>query len=410
MPRVRRSRYLFLRIEDGRGFDFAGLLRGRIGVRKRSAVCADSVLQGRAYALTEDEVRVVRQVPADRWVDPRAVARRLGVPRGVIDSVAEKGLLVSTSGEKTLRTLRAREETLSSQAWNPYSALYHFATKWKDVRAVASWPVGSEAVREARLAAGSAVEELAARFGSPPSPFHSAPNARKRIRLERSAGDGELFRLLRERRTCRSFDGRRPISRPQLERLLEYTFGCHGYQATPRKRLVWLKKTSPSGGALHPTEVYPLLINVRGIEPGLYHYRVRDNSLDLLEPLSRRRCRDLASQFTAGQDYARRAGALFIMATRFYRNFWKYRRHAKSYKVLLMDAAHLSQTFYLLCAELGLGAFFTAAVNGANAEERLGLDPYQQGVLAICGCGVMTEGEPTLDFEPRPYEPGRTRI
>src|SRR3990172_9215618 len=95
---------------------------------------------------------------------------------------------------------------------------------------------------------------------------------------------------------------------------------------------------------------------------------MRKKSLAFLEPLSRRRCRDLASQFTAGQDYARRAGALFIMATRFYRNFWKYRRHAKSYKVLLMDAAHLSQTFYLLCAELGLRALFTAAANGANAD------------------------------------------
>ncbi len=376
----------------------------------QTIVYADSVLQGRAYAVTKDELRILRHVPSDRWVIQDAMERRFGVPRTLLESMAEKGLLVSMSRKKTLQTLRKREETLAAQAWNPYAALFHFATKWKDVRTMVSWPVRSDAVRRARGVGDSAVEEITSRFGPPPAPFYSAPGARKRIRLETRARDVEVYRLLRQRKTSRSFDGRRPVTKQQLEAVLECSFGCHGYQTTPEKRLVWLKKTSPSGGALHPTEVYPLIINVRGIDSGLYHYRVQDHSLELLESLPTPRARQLASQFTAGQDYARRAGALFIMASRFYRNFWKYRRHAKSYKVLLMDAAHLSQTFYLVCAELGLGAFFTAAVNGANAEERLGLDPYQQGVLAICGCGVVKAGGPTLDFEPIPYVPGRTRI
>jgi nitroreductase len=48
-------------------------------------------------------------------------------------------------------------------------------------------------------------------------------------------------------------------------------------------------------------------------------------------------------------------------------------------QVALMDAAHLAQTFYPVCAELGLGAFVTAAVNGANIEKRLGLDLFTEG-------------------------------
>jgi hypothetical protein len=31
-------------------------------------------------------------------------------------------------------------------------------------------------------------------------------------------------------------------------------------------------RTSPSGGGRHPTEVYPCVRNVSGLEPGLYHY------------------------------------------------------------------------------------------------------------------------------------------
>jgi nitroreductase len=85
------------------------------------------------------------------------------------------------------------------------------------------------------------------------------------------------------------------------------------------------------------------------------------------------------------------------MAARFYRSFWKYRRHQKAYASLMMDAAHLSQTLYLVAAELGLGAFVTAAVNGANIEERLGLDGWSEGVLAMCGCGKPSSKRSVLE-------------
>jgi nitroreductase len=71
-----------------------------------------------------------------------------------------------------------------------------------------------------------------------------------------------------------------------------------------------------------------------------------------------------------------------------------------------MDAAHLSQTFYLVCADLGLGAFVTAAINGANIEERLGLDGFGEGALAVCGCGVPAGGASPLEPEFLPYIPG----
>jgi SagB-type dehydrogenase family enzyme len=107
----------------------------------------------------------------------------------------------------------------------------------------------------------------------------------------------------------------------------------------------------------------------------------------LITRLDRQSAQDWANEFTAGQSYPRSAHALFIMTSRFYRNFWKYRQHQKAYAVLLMDAAHLSQTFYLIAAELGLGAFVTAAINAVNIEDKLRLDGYQEGAIAICGCG-----------------------
>jgi hypothetical protein len=44
-----------------------------------------------------------------------------------------------------------------------------------------------------------------------------------------------------------------------------------------------LEKTSCPGGNHHPMEVYPVIIDVEGRAPGLYHYSVRRRALKLLE-------------------------------------------------------------------------------------------------------------------------------
>jgi nitroreductase len=70
-----------------------------------------------------------------------------------------------------------------------------------------------------------------------------------------------------------------------------------------------------------------------------------------------------------------------------------------------MDAGHLSQTLYLLCTHLGLGAFFTGAVNDMNIEEMLGLDPLQEGVIGISGCGRPLQGGDPLSLQTVPFTP-----
>ena len=91
-----------------------------------------------------------------------------------------------------------------------------------------------------------------------------------------------------------------------------------------------------------------------------------------------------------------------MLAARFERAFWKYRNHQKALAAVLMDAAHLSQTLYLVCTELGLGAFVTAAVNNADIDEHLGLDGYGDGTVAVCGFGIPAAERSPFDpvFEP----------
>jgi SagB-type dehydrogenase family enzyme len=107
----------------------------------------------------------------------------------------------------------------------------------------------------------------------------------------------------------------------------------------------------------------------------------------------------MATSFMCGQGYFGAAHVSFVLTARFYRNHWKYRQHQKAYAGILMDAAHLSQTLYLVSGEVGLGAFITIAINARDIEERLGLDGVSEGAIAMTGCGPRAAGRSPLELQ-----------
>lgn len=401
MPRVRRTEYVFFYCQDGDVLDIPLLLQGRAVLDPQRQILALSILTGEAHSISKEDLDLLFSMPARSWVD----AAELDGSEASIPELARKGLVVSDDRDPVLSELRQRDELLASGEWNVYAALYHFMTKWRDVDLDKSPDDDPTASGELDP---RATEQWIALHGEPPPHFHSfAPVESAVTPLPLLTRKGGLYDVLLRRRTTRAFAEERAMTLDDLSVLLRYAFGCHGY-ADLGDGLVALKKTSPSGSGLHPSEVYPLVANVDGLAPGLFHYSVARHALEPVQLLSRDEVRELAYEFTSGQPYARSAHCLFILSTRFYRNFWKHRRHERSYAVLLMDAAHLSQTFYLVCADLGLGAFVTAAINGANIEERLGLDGVGEGALAVCGCGVPAGVASRLEPEFLPYVPGET--
>ena len=109
---------------------------------------------------------------------------------------------------------------------------------------------------------------------------------------------------------------------------------------------------------------------------------------------------ELALRTVAGQYWFANAPVMVTMATRFGRCFWKYRRHPKAYRAVTMDVGHLSQTLYLAATDLGLGAFVTCAINEADIEEALGLDPLEEGVMALGGFGWRGDLMNNAEFDP----------
>ena len=397
MANIRRTLFAFYYLEDDIRLDPAALLRGEPpSPPGRARVRALALLTGERHRLEPTEFDVVSRVPATQWIADG------GLDPEALRSLAAKGLVLTDAPNGRLAALRERDEALLATEWNLYAAAYHYMTQWSGVEGAA----GEEDVALLRANARAAARALLERHGPPPAEFADVRPGVE-LPLPGKPREGQLYNALMARRTTRAFDADTPMTLEQLDTVLRYVFGCHGY-ALNTADVVCIKRTSPSGGGLHPVEVYPVVSNVTGVEPGVYQYNARAHSLIELERLSADEARALATSFMAGQSFFGAAHVAFVLTARYYRSHWKYRRHDRAYAGILMDAAHLSQTLYLVSADLSLGAFVTMAINGRDIEERLGLDGVAEGVVAMSGCGPRdARGSPLeLAFVPeRPESP-----
>jgi putative peptide maturation dehydrogenase len=303
-------------------------------------------------------------------------------------SLVQRQLVVSDGPES--QNLRDGEARLESAGWLSVAALYHAQTRWSGVTAE---PDMDQASLLGRL------KDHAQIYGEPPGTFVRRDDAQAEVALP-SPEAGSLSSVLRSRFTARAFLMDRDLPLAAFSDVLAEVFGVQGAETGP-DGLTFLKKTSPSGGSLHPVEAYPLVVKVEGLRTGLYHYRAEDHTLELLEPMEVDQARNLITEATAGQRYFGEAHAAIIHVARFHRVFWKYRQHAKLYKAVLMDVAHLSQTLYLSATARGLGAWFTAAINDGDLGLRLGLDPLTEGVLALSGLGLADLSQTQRHFRPQ---------
>lgn len=390
---VRRTKFLFFYHRNDRFIDFDRLLEGEVEFTQDKQLLCIALLLGNEVPISDSLFEQLKDIPLDNWVD----TNDLHLNDDDLKFAVENGLLIANQpiSDKS-QLFKERDEILRNENWNIYGALYHFMTKWEDIDVKFDIePLkGKENVDRYSKNIGKAFDL----HGDPLSHFHTAGDFEKRVELPVVDKDNLFYQVLNNRKTTRSFDVESFMELEDLSVLLRYTFGCHGtLQMHPK--LTLLKKNSPSGGSLHPTEVYLLIIKVKGIKSGIYHYNVETHSLCPISNYTEAESREYAIQFSAGQYYTGDAHVLFLFTTRYYRNLWKYQQHSKSYSVMIRDAAHLCQNLYLVCAELGLGAF-TAACNTKNIEQALDIDGFKEGVTMLAGCGVPLELEKHNLVEP----------
>ncbi len=379
--RVRRCAILMIEARERLEFDLDLLAGGGTGLRATVEWVATAPHLVGEVILDGAEVAALGALSPSLWSESDDLATVH--PRAVIDTLLDKRVLIAEGDASDTRDRKLRDTH-----WLTPSAVMHHASRWQNIDTDAAQQEFAE------TAQGTLLEELGP---APPPVRERVPRATRRA-LPAAAASG-LDELLDRRVTCRNFDRARALSLAGFSAVLYRTYGARAVDAyAPGVQL--LKKGVPSAGGLHPTEAYLLVQRVEGVAPGLYHYHPVEHALEPLRALTCDEATAMARRFVAAQSWFVDAHVIVLPTSRFLRNFWKYRNHAKAYRALILDVGHLSQTLYLAATELGLGAFITAAINEIDIEQAFGLDPLEEGPLAACGFGIRSGERHEVEFDP----------
>lgn len=379
--RVRRCATVMVEPRERLAFDLALLAEGGSGLHEVVEWIALVPHLGAELVLTSEEVIALGALSPSQWCDLDELSARH--PREILDGLLAKRLLIEESAD-----VDVRDRVLRDAYWRSTSAVMHYASRWQSV---------DTAQRERDFLEHSE-RGLLEHLGPAPAPARERARAEQRLGLP-AVAPTPFDALLLKRVTCRNYDRSRAVSLAEFSAVLYRTFGARAVvDAAPGVTL--LKKGVPSAGGLHPTEAYLLVQRVEGVTPGLYHYHPIDHALEPIRALSPDEAAELAKRFVAAQSYFVDAHVMVIPASRFRRNFWKYRNHAKAYRALTLDVGYLSHTIYLSATELGLAAFITAAINEVDIEQAFGLDPLEEGPLAVCGFGIRAAERKEVEFDP----------
>ncbi len=381
---LKRPRILMVERRERADFSLDSLLSGGAGLARRQAWIALAPHLDAEVELELADLSVIEALSPDAACPRADLDARFGAAR--VDALVAAGLLVGDHDGHA--TLRERERVLGETAWWPPAAVAHALGRWDGVDIAAD---------EERLGRVSLAQLL---------DHHGPPPAEATVQRPRASwlplpapATGPLDQVLRRRASCRNFIAEAGVPLADLSTTLHRVFGAQAAQVLAPGATM-LKKNSPSGGGLHPIDAYVLAQRVDGLEPGLYHYQCLEHVLEPMQVQPAATVAGFAHELVAGQAWFANAPVLVLMAARFQRNFWKYRRHAKAWKVILLDAGHLSQNFQLSATEQGYGAFVTGAINDRCAERLFGFDGLGTGAIAVCGMGRRAAAITTIEFDP----------
>jgi SagB-type dehydrogenase family enzyme len=126
----------------------------------------------------------------------------------------------------------------------------------------------------------------------------------------------------------------------------------------------------PSGGALYPLELYPIVLSVDGVEPAVYHYNPYRHSISRLRAVERGQ----VAAALVDPALADHAAALVVVTAMFWRSRFKY--GLRGYRFVLLEAGHLMQNALLAATALGvparpLGGFYDRLLDALVGADSL---------------------------------------
>lgn len=142
-------------------------------------------------------------------------------------------------------------------------------------------------------------------------------------------------------------------------------------------------RTVPSAGCRHALETLLVVLNVAGLEQGIYRYLPVEHQLLFMfgvENLDRR-----IGNAALGQSWAGDAAVTFIWTAIPYRMEWRYGLAA--HKVIALDAGHVCQNLYLASEAIGAGTCAIAAYDQEEMDRLLGIDGEEEFTIYLAPVG-----------------------
>lgn len=193
-------------------------------------------------------------------------------------------------------------------------------------------------------------------------------------RLTMSLGDAILKRSTAKQMTPR------PVDLQTVATLLHCGYGITrdqrslGYPRTFR--------TTPSGGALYPLEIYCHSARTEGFEGGLYHYNPTENHLRLLR---RGDHTETIAKGLVQQNVAHEASLIIFITALFDRSTFKY--SDRGYRFALLEAGHVAQNINLAAVALDLASINLGGFYDRRIDDFLDLDGLTHSTLYVVAIG-----------------------
>jgi SagB-type dehydrogenase family enzyme len=189
----------------------------------------------------------------------------------------------------------------------------------------------------------------------------------------------DLISAIQNRSSHRHFRDE-PLSLEELSFLLWATQGI-------RKRVdeATAFRTVPSAGCRHALETYLCILNVTGLDMGIYRYLPLEHQL-LIVSLNENLQEDIVTA-TFYQSFIGKAPVTFIWTTIPYRMEWRY--HIAAHKVIAIDAGHVCQNLYLACSAIGGGTCAVAAYHQELMDKLLEVDGNNEYAIYLAAVGKI---------------------
>jgi SagB-type dehydrogenase family enzyme len=184
--------------------------------------------------------------------------------------------------------------------------------------------------------------------------------------LERKLGT-----LLAARRSALDFHGE-PLRMSTLGTLLDAGYGT----SAPGRR------TAPSGGALYPLELYPIVLRMTDASPAIYHFDPQRRVLEILRPENPSVELERASTFP---DLVQGASVVIVLTGVFWRTRFKY--GLRGYRFALLEAGHVVQNILLAATALDVPALPLGGLYDRRVEALLDVDGVDESPVYAIALG-----------------------